>query len=72
MSTPAPGPRTLAELQGVLSQEIAKLQAGEGTPATANAITGAVSTILRSVKLQMEYHRLTGRTPTIPLLDGKD
>lgn len=48
----------------------AELQAGDATPAVANAISNATGTILRGTKLQMEYYRMTGQTmPPIPLLN---
>jgi hypothetical protein len=61
---------TLNELRVVLSDNIRNVQAGSTAPASANAITTAVGTLLRSVKLEMEYFRLTGKTPNIPLLDA--
>lgn len=70
MTRPAPSPRTktLTELQGILSDQIDKVVAGEVTPANANAVVNATGVILRSVKLQMDYYRQIGRTPNIPLL----
>lgn len=61
---------TLTELRNILAENIRKVQAGEATPAVANATTNAVGTVLRSVKLEMEYYRLTGKTPVIPLLEA--
>lgn len=62
--------RSLEDLRDTLVKNIDRLEAGDVNPAVANAITGAVGTILRSVKLEMEYYRMTGKTPTIPLLDA--
>lgn len=61
----------LAELRSVLSDNIRSVQSAEVAPASANAITTAVGTFLRSVKLEMEYYRMIGKTPNIPLLNGE-
>ncbi len=56
------------ELRGVLSEEIEKIRAGTTTAANVNAVTNAVGKILSTVKLEMEYCKLTGKTPAIELL----
>lgn len=63
-----PRTKSLAELQGILSDQIDRVVAGDVTPANANAVVNATSVILRSVKLQMDYYRQIGKTPDIPLL----
>jgi hypothetical protein len=63
--------KTLEDYQDTLARNIDRLESGEVSPAVANAITGAVGTVLRSVKLRMEYFRMTGKTPEIPLLESK-
>lgn len=60
----------LNELRGILADEIQNLRDGAQTAANVNAICNATGKILSTVKLQMEYARLTGRTPNIPLLIG--
>lgn len=64
---------TLAELQGILSEQIDRIASDETTPAKVNAVVNATSAILRTVKMQMDYARLVGKTPHIPLLltDGE-
>jgi hypothetical protein len=60
---------TLDGLRTILLDDIQKLREGETTAASVNAVCNATGKILSSVKLQMEYYRLTGRTlPEIPLL----
>ena len=59
---------TLAELQGILSEQIDRIASDETTPAKVNAVVNATSTILRTVKMQMDYAKLVGQTPVIPLL----
>ena len=62
---------TLDELRSVLTDEIYKIRNGQSTAASVNAISNATGKILSSVKLQMEYYRLTGQKPDIPLLAGE-
>jgi hypothetical protein len=64
-------PLSLDELRGILSDEIHKIRAGESTAASVNAISNATGKILSSVKLQMEYARLTGQKPDIPMLAAR-
>jgi hypothetical protein len=61
---------SLDEMRAILSDEIHRIRAGETTPANVNAVNNAVGQILRSVKLQMDYYRQTGKTPDIALLSA--
>lgn len=64
-----PRPMTLGDLQEVLWEQIRKLEGDDTTPAKANAVSNATGKILASVRLQMDYHRLSGKPlPEIPLL----
>jgi hypothetical protein len=65
-------PMGLDEIRAILSDEIDRLRSDESTPAQANAITNAVGKILSTVKLEMEYQRLTGRKANIALLNGSN
>lgn len=66
-------PATAQDLLEVLGENIARLRNGEATPAVANAIVNSSGAMLRVVKLQMDYARMTGATPHIPmLLTGKE
>lgn len=60
--------KTLAELQGHLSDQIDRIVANETTPATANAVVNLTAAYLRTVKMQMDYYKQIGKTPHIPLL----
>lgn len=62
------GPTTAQDLLEVMAENIQRLRDGEATPAVANAIVNSSAAMLRIVKLQMEYARMTGRTPSIPML----
>ena len=59
---------TIDSLREILIDDIAALKAGNTTAANVNATTNAVGKILSTVKLEMEYYRLIGRTPQITLL----
>jgi hypothetical protein len=61
-------PVTAADLLEVMGDNIRRLRSGETTPATANAIVNSTASMLRIVKWQMDYAKLTGSTPEIPLL----
>lgn len=54
-------PRTAQDLLEVMGENIQRLRDGEATPAVANAIVNSTAGMLRIVKLQMEYAKMTGR-----------
>ncbi len=59
---------SIDEMRVVLSDSIRDIRMSEASAANVNAISNAIGKILSSVKLQMEYYRLIGRTPEIPIL----
>ncbi len=61
-------PVSASDLLEVLGENIQRLRDGEASPALANAIVNSSAAMLRIVKLQMEYAKMTGKTPEIPLL----
>lgn len=64
---------TLNELRTILSEQIEKIRAGQATAASVNAISNATGKILSSVKLELEYHKMVGKTPNMPgLLSSSD
>jgi hypothetical protein len=67
-TTKSNAPTTAQDLLDVMAENIQRLRDGESTPAVANAIVNSSAAMLRIVKLQMEYAKLTNRTPSIPLL----
>lgn len=62
------GISSATDLLEVMSESIQRLRIGETTPAVANAMVNSTSAMLRIFKLQMEYAKMTGRTPEIPML----
>ena len=63
---------SLDEIRGILSDEIIRLRDGGTSAASANAVSNAVGKILSSIKLEMEYQKLTGRKANIPMLSAGD
>jgi hypothetical protein len=61
-------PTTMAYLQEQLRDSLDRIVSGQTTPASANAVVNTVAAYLRTVKMQMDYAKQTGRTPNIPLL----
>lgn len=68
MTTDNSKPTTATDLMEVLAENIQRLRAQETTPAIANAIVNSSGAMLRIVKLQMDYAKLTNQTPHIPML----
>lgn len=66
--TASKAPKTAQDLMDVMGENIQRLRDGEASPAVANAIVNSSSAMLRIVKLQMEYAKMTGKTPSIPML----
>ena len=62
-------PLSLRELQGVLSDAVRDLRAGDTTPASANAMSNAVGKILGTLRLKMDYDKAIGRVSSIPMLE---
>lgn len=60
---------TIIELREELSAAILGIKEGKQTAANANAITNAVGKILSTVKLEMEYCKITGKPAKIKLLE---
>ena len=66
--TQSTAPASAQDLLDVLGENIQRLRDGESTPAVANAIVNSSAAMLRIVRLQMDYAKMTGKTPEIPLL----
>jgi hypothetical protein len=68
MGEDSKAPVTSFDLLTVSSDNIKSLVDGDRSPAVANAIVANVAVMLRITKMQMEYAKMTGKTPDIPLL----
>lgn len=62
--------KTVNDLRSILAEEIAKIRAGTTTAANVNAITNATGKILSTVKMEIEYNKLLGKTPHIPFIEN--
>lgn len=63
--------KTMTELRAMLSEEIDTFRAKKTTAAQLNAITNAAGRILHSIKLELEYARMQGRTPKVLTIDAE-
>jgi hypothetical protein len=61
----------IAQFKGILWDDMQGLREGRTTPANARAVAGTARVILSTVRLEMEYAKLTGQTPNVPMLNGK-
>ena len=58
-------------LRVILAEEINSLRKGQSTAANVNAIVNATGKILSTVKLEMEYSKINGKTPDIDFIKIK-
>ncbi len=65
--------KTVNDLRSILAEEIQKVREGKTTAANVNAVTNATGKILSTIKMEIEYNKLLGKTPNIPFIgdDGK-
>ena len=63
---------TITEWRLMLSAFARNLQKGDVSPVTANAFANLMGKGMNSYKLQLEYAKALGRTPTIPALMPTD
>ena len=64
--------KTINDLRVILAEEINKIRNGTTTAANVNAITNATGKILSTVKMEIEYNKLLGKTPLIPFIESAD
>ena len=57
--------RTVNDLRAILADEIKKIRTGETTAQNVNAVVNASGKILGTIKLEIEYSKLLGKTPLI-------
>jgi hypothetical protein len=63
--------KTVDDLRLILAEEIQKIRTGTTTAANVNAVTNAAGKILSTIKLEIEYNKLLGRTPNIPFIESR-
>lgn len=64
------GIKTVNDLRVILAEEIEKIRSGKTTAANVNAIVNATGKILTTVKMEIEYNKLIGRTPNIDFINA--
>lgn len=63
--------KTINDMREILAEEISKIRSGETTAGNVNAIVNASGKILTTIKMEMEYNKLLGKTPFIPFIGSQ-
>lgn len=58
----------IQDIYDTLWEQVQLLKKGETSAASANAVSNAIGKIFTGIKSEMEFARMTGATPVIPLL----
>lgn len=61
--------KNVDEVRDWLFEELHRLRSGETTPAASNAAANLVGKLLYSAKLEIDYNKTAGLTPSIPFLN---
>jgi hypothetical protein len=56
------------ELRAFMAEELQRLRNKESTPASANAAANIAGKIMNSVKMELEYNKMVGASPSIKFL----
>lgn len=56
------------DLRVFIAQELEKVSNGQSTPAAANAVANLGGKMMQTVKMTLEYCKMTGQTPYIPFI----
>ena len=62
---------TVNDLRKILAEEIGKDRSGDTTAANVNAIVNASGKILTTIKMEIDYAKLSGKPLTIGWLDAE-
>lgn len=60
------------DIRGMLCEEIQKLRENKTTPANVNAITNATGKILSTIKMELEYAKLSNKKPNSDFIQLED
>lgn len=63
--------QTVNDMRLILADEIQKIRDGKTTAANVNAIVNASGKILTTIKMEIEYNKLIGKTPNIDFIKGQ-
>lgn len=58
----------MMQMRTILWESIEGIRSGKSSPAQVNAISNACGKFLGTIKLELEYNKLTGKTPKIAAL----
>lgn len=61
---------TINDMRSILADEIKRLRKGESTAANVNAVVNASGKILTTIKMEIEYNKLLGKTPNIAFIES--
>jgi len=62
--------QTVNDMRLILADEIQKIREGKTTAANVNAIVNASGKILTTIKMEIEYNKLIGKTPNIEFINA--
>ncbi|MBA3350840.1 MAG: hypothetical protein H0U23_00130 [Blastocatellia bacterium] len=60
--------KTMLEIREILCDQMDAIKDDKITPNKANSIINAVGKLLHSIRIELEYAKLTGRTPSTKML----
>ena len=64
-------PRNINDLRTVLCEEIDRLRNEKTNAANVNAIVNATGKVLSTIKMEMEYSKLSGIAPKMDFIQGQ-
>ena len=62
---------TVNDLRKILAEEISKVRSGDTTAANVNAVVNASGKILTTIKMEIDYAKLSGKPLTLSWLDAE-
>lgn len=63
--------RTIDDLRVILASELITLRSGKTSSSRANAVARTTGQILSTIKLEMQYAKMLGFSPKIPMIQVK-
>lgn len=58
----------LEKLRGMLAEQMDKLRAGNADVKNVNAMVNAAGKVIASVRLELDYAKMIGITPSVPFM----
>lgn len=60
--------QNMDDLRDFLANEMKRVSSGDSTPASANAVANLGGKMIGTIKMTLEYCKMTGQTPYIPFI----